>query len=46
VVSMLFDIAGHPDWSDGLKYAIGAFFAMRASIDYYKKMVGGDNGWW
>jgi len=25
---------------------IPVIFATRANIDYYKKMVLGDNGWW
>lgn len=27
-------------------YGIAAIFAVRANIDYYKKMVLNDNGWW
>ncbi len=27
-------------------YGIAAIFAVRANIDYYKKMVLKDNGWW
>jgi len=34
-------------WSDGiLNIVAGVIFAVRANIDYYKKMVLGDNGWW
>jgi hypothetical protein len=29
-----------------LGYGVSAVFAVRANIDYYKKMVLGENGWW
>lgn len=32
--------------SKALGYGVGAVFAIRANIDYYKKMVLNDNGWW
>jgi len=34
-------------WPDGfLSFIAPAIFATRATVDYYKKMVLGDNGWW
>ena len=37
-------------WKKGLAlflgYGISAVFATRANIDYYKKMLLNDNGWW
>jgi hypothetical protein len=32
--------------SSAASFATCAIFATRANIDYYKKMVLGDNGWW
>lgn len=32
--------------SAALGYATGAVFAVRANVDFYKKMVLKDNGWW
>lgn len=46
LVSLILDAAGRGAWGDGLKYGVGAFFAIRANGDYYRKMVLGDNGWW
>lgn len=42
---------GHPDIdalpvSDSLGYGAAAFFGTRANIDYHKKMVLRDKGWW
>ncbi|MBL0089748.1 MAG: DUF2628 domain-containing protein [Ideonella sp.] len=40
-------IASAMHWPDGFLSVIGpVVFAVRANIDYYKKMVLGDNGWW
>lgn len=32
--------------ANALGYGVAAIFAVRANVDYYKKMVLGDNGWW
>jgi len=32
--------------SKALGYGLSAFFAIRANMDYYKKMVLNENGWW
>ena len=44
VLSMLLKAMGI---SDAITYYIApTIFALRANIDYYKKVVLGDNGWW
>lgn len=40
------DLAGLSKVADALGYGAAAFFGTRANIDYYKKMVLQDNGWW
>ena len=42
----LLDQFGYEKLANALGYGVGAVFAVRANIDYYKKMVLGDNGWW
>jgi len=37
---------GFEQFGRALGYGVAAVFAMRANIDYYKKMVLGENGWW
>lgn len=37
---------GFPQLGKALGYGVAAVFAMRANIDYYKKMVLDENGWW
>lgn len=44
IISMLLAAMGIPD--QALGFAGGVIFAVRANIDYYKKVVLGDNGWW
>jgi len=46
VLTVVMDLAGFGQYTKALGYAVGAIFAVRANIDYYKKMVLGDNGWW
>jgi hypothetical protein len=33
-------------WEQWLDFGAAAFFAGRANIDYYKKIVLGENSWW
>jgi hypothetical protein len=37
---------GYGKFANALGYGISAVFATRANIDYYKKMLLNDNGWW
>lgn len=46
VLGTILELLGFPKLADALGYGAAAFFAVRANIDYYKKMVLGDNGWW
>jgi len=49
LLSLLDAVAPDIDW-DLVKRAVGIgtaiLFTLRANIDYYKKMVLNDNGWW
>ncbi|MGB4075472.1 DUF2628 domain-containing protein [Pseudomonas sp.] len=40
------DYLGYGKLANALGYGVGAVFAVRANIDYYKKMLLNDNGWW
>lgn len=40
------DYLGYSKIANALGYGISAVFATRANIDYYKKMLLNDNGWW
>ena len=42
---MVLDAMGIHDFM-GLNFIASAIFGTRANIDYYKKMVLNDNGWW
>lgn len=46
VVELVLAVLGFQRFGKFLTYGIAAVFAVRANIDYYKKMVLGDNGWW
>lgn len=46
VLEAIFDLLGYGRFGKSLGYGVAAVFAVRANIDYYKKMVLGDNGWW
>jgi hypothetical protein len=45
-LSIALTTAGLDDMSRALGYGLAAFFATRANIDYYKRMVLNDNSWW
>jgi hypothetical protein len=45
-LSIGLDYLGYEKLANALGYGVGAVFAVRANIDYYKKMVLNDNGWW
>lgn len=45
-VGVVLDLLGFGRVADALGYGAAAVFAVRANIDYYKKMVLGDDGWW
>lgn len=46
LLGLLLDLVGLDKLADALGYGTAAIFAVRANIDYYKKMVLGENGWW
>ena len=46
VLSVVLELVGLGRFGNALGYGAAALFAIRANIDYYKKLVLGDNGWW
>ena len=46
VIALILELNGLGEYSRSLAYGAAAFFGIRANIDYYKKMVLRDNGWW
>ncbi len=46
ILSMVIDLLGFSDISKFLGYGVAGVFAVRVNIDYYKKMVLDENGWW
>lgn len=46
VLEVVMRLAGIGSFTKYLGYGAAAVFASRANIDYYKKMVLDDNGWW
>ncbi|WP_324732181.1 DUF2628 domain-containing protein [Pseudomonas paeninsulae] len=40
------DFLGYGKIANALGYGVGAIFVTRANVDYYKKMLLDDNGWW
>lgn len=46
VVALVLELVGLGHLANAVGYAVAAVFAVRANIDYYKKMVLGENGWW
>ena len=46
LIGSALDMAGLPEVANSLGYGVSAFFGVRLNIDYYKKMVLGENGWW
>lgn len=45
VIAMLLELIGYGQINKYLGYGVAAIFALRANVDYYKKMVLNDNGW-
>jgi hypothetical protein len=45
-LSIGLDYLGYSRVANALGYGVAAIFAARANIDYYKKMLLSDNGWW
>lgn len=45
VLGMILEYFGFGEFARALGYGVGAVFAVRANIDYYKKMVLEDHGW-
>jgi hypothetical protein len=45
-LELLLVMIGFGPIGKALGYGISAVYAIRANIDYYKKMVLGENGWW
>lgn len=46
VLELTLSLVGLGRLGNAVGYGIGAIFAVRANIDFYKKMVLRDNGWW
>jgi hypothetical protein len=46
LLSFVMELAGLGRFANALGYGAAAFYAIRANIDYYKKMVLKQNGWW
>jgi Protein of unknown function (DUF2628) len=46
VLSLALELSGFGKLANSLGYGVSAIFAMRANIDFYKKMVLHENGWW
>jgi hypothetical protein len=46
LIEIALEMAGLGRFGRSLTYGAGAVYAIRANIDYYKKMVLGQNGWW
>jgi hypothetical protein len=46
VAELVLTVLGFQRFGKFLTYGVAAVFAVRANVDYYKKMVLGDNGWW
>jgi anti-sigma-K factor RskA len=45
-VGLVMEHFGYGEFTRALSYGLAAVFAARANIDYYKKMLLNDNGWW
>ena len=45
-LEFLLVMIGFERFGKALGYGVSTVFAIRANIDYYKKMVLGKNGWW
>ncbi|MES2817805.1 MAG: DUF2628 domain-containing protein [Pseudomonadota bacterium] len=46
VLSFILAALGFPQLTRSLPLGIAAVFAMRANLDFYKKVVLNDDGWW
>jgi hypothetical protein len=46
ILKSIFEALGYPFLTQILAYGVGAVFAARGNIDYYKKMVLKDESWW
>jgi hypothetical protein len=46
ILELLLEALGFEGLGKSVGYGLAAVFALRANIDYYKKMVLGNNGWW
>ncbi|WXL26332.1 DUF2628 domain-containing protein [Ectopseudomonas mendocina] len=45
-VGLVMEQFGYGEFTRALSYGLAGVFAARANIDYYKKMLLNDNGWW
>jgi len=45
-LSAVLHLAGLDRMAHAVSYGMAGFFAARANLDYYRKLVLGDNGWW
>lgn len=46
LIGLVLDSVGMSQLANSIGYGVPALFAVRANVDYYKKMVLGDDGWW
>ena len=46
VIALILELNGLGEYSRSLAYGAAAFFGIRANVDYYKKMVLREDGWW
>jgi len=46
ILEIALEMTGLGRFGKALTYGVAAVYAVRANIDYYKKMVLGQNGWW
>ena len=46
LIEFLLEMLGYGQFGKALTYASAGVYAIRANIDYYKKMVLSQNGWW
>ena len=46
VAVIALEFVGLGSLADSIGFGVAIIYAIRANIDYYKKMVLGQNGWW
>ncbi len=46
VIGVVLDHFGYGHLARGVSCGLGAWYGLKANVDFYKKMVEGENGWW